>query len=581
MIESEKFGIGYFKTDMQDGMEIFVSVTPYFEYGPGIQRDGITAPRMTDPRSVDYIATNTGIQCDPNLNPTQDPYAQRMGTYTLYHHLRDFINAKGKEWRIVAVQSNGDLTMNPWHVAYIGKNTYVSNKQQKGIICGLFTKEDPNPNKEPVDKRTYRCLVKWNDEVCKQRRTNIKYEFLFLKFSLTEKDNFAYIGDPKYIDLNKTWLSELNCYDEKTKSYNITNYIEFAFSGKTIIKKGFLNPLSRAVDKFQDVRHVFNLPKVSASGSYEGIEVKKLNLGEYQLYSDLNARRLALFAPVIVDLSTKDSVKMNWVTVRNELIIKHHYTEVLEHPRNQNEFRRYPDDENKIEIFFPKATYPFGVIGIRSKNTGEMEEMVSFVSGGLSGRVGNTLEGIGDIMFNHFRCTDALVLDEGLDSFLLVNPKENNSYKYTNGKLLEKVLAFTKKLADEEDKDSTTFKITEQNLNDLRSKIPESILKKLENMKDREITGEKDFLKELKKEIKNDQTVEDCKLTIFENTKYRSGLKSYALNNKIFPNIDEEHNKIDNKTINYSDIFIVKPQRSQIRSVIIFAVPERVLQNLS
>ncbi|MCF6156716.1 MAG: hypothetical protein E3K36_16100 [Candidatus Brocadia sp.] len=71
MIESGKFGIGYFKIDMQDGMEIFLSVSLHFEYGPGIQRDGITAPRMTDPKSVDYIASNNPSNLlIKNLNAT-------------------------------------------------------------------------------------------------------------------------------------------------------------------------------------------------------------------------------------------------------------------------------------------------------------------------------------------------------------------------------------------------------------------------------------------------------------------------------------------------------------------------------
>lgn len=247
MVESEGFKTGYLKTDMGDGEEIFLSVTPGFEYGPGIQRDGITKPRMTHPQSIAYVCLSRGVTRKEGLPPTTKGYEQRVGTWTLYNHLREFVDKKGKDWRIIGVQSNGDLTANPWHVAYLG-DSHISDSQ-KGLFCGLFTDGDP---KEEIDRRVYRCLVKWNDEASKDRK--IKYEFTSLKMSSKKSGNVVNIEDPDY---DKSWLESVDCYDKGTG--NIAGCIEFALSGKTIVKKGYNIPILRAVDKFQDIRHILSL----------------------------------------------------------------------------------------------------------------------------------------------------------------------------------------------------------------------------------------------------------------------------------------------------------------------------------
>src|SRR5205085_875395 len=98
----------------------------------------------------------------------------------------------------------------------------------------------------------------------------------------------------------------------------------------------------------------------------------------------------------------------------------------------------------KVEIFFPHNVYPFGVLGLRQEPNGKASSLVCLSSGGLSGRVGNTLEGITRIMFDFFGCVDAMVLDEGYDVFFVNNPQDGaHGYKYTNEELLKKILAFT------------------------------------------------------------------------------------------------------------------------------------------
>src|SRR5215213_5488648 len=49
-----QFQIGFLVTQSADE-HLFLSVTEGFEHGPGIQRDGISKPRMTDPHSVPAV----------------------------------------------------------------------------------------------------------------------------------------------------------------------------------------------------------------------------------------------------------------------------------------------------------------------------------------------------------------------------------------------------------------------------------------------------------------------------------------------------------------------------------------------
>jgi hypothetical protein len=504
MIKQEGFKTGYLKIDMENGEEIFLSVTPGFEYGPGIQRDGITKPRMTHPQSIAYVSLNRSVTRKGGLPPTTNSYEQRVGTWTLYDHLREFIDKKGKDWRIMSVQSNGDLTANPWHVVYLA-DSHISNSQ-KGIFCGLFTDGDP---KEAIDRRIYRCLVKWNAEVSKNRR--IKYEFISLKMSSKERGNVVEIEDPDY---DKSWLEGIDCYDKGTG--NIARCIEFALSGKTIVKKGYNIPILRAIDRFQDIRHILGLIKVKAEGEYKGESVDEVYLGEYQLYSNLNERRAAMLSPVIVNLNIENSVTIDLDDALKKL--KSEHFKFMEkgkgRPVDRYQFREYPDDVDKIEIFFSHAVYPFGAIGMS-----EEKEIISFVSGGLGGRIGNTLEGIIDTMYYYFKCDNAMVLDEGFDSCLIVNPKkEDGSCEYSNEELLKRVLAFTKWRTYEDEREA----------------------------------------------------------------KVRLG--DWDLNREIFRKIDEddEHSEKSDKeykklkaTKGYQDIFLVEPKRSQIRSVIIYAIEER------
>ena len=90
MVENQVFNTGSLTLDAKTEL-IFVSVTPDYQKGPGIQRDGITPPRMQDPHAVPDITLPRLHQIAVRgLDSTTNAYEQRAGTWTLYHHLKEF-----------------------------------------------------------------------------------------------------------------------------------------------------------------------------------------------------------------------------------------------------------------------------------------------------------------------------------------------------------------------------------------------------------------------------------------------------------------------------------------------------------
>lgn len=505
MAKSEIFNTGDFRINT-NREHIFLSVTPACKHGPGIKRDGVTSPRMKDPHSVPEVTLAALSQIPtPHLDDTINAFEQRAGTWTLYQHLQEFHQKKGDDWLIIGAQGCGDLTMNPWHVAYIGKS-YIKNLQD--TVCGMLIDDD---YKEPIQNRVYRCLVKWTENAAK--KLDRQYEFLDLKFISLEKPNVIQIYDSK---IARNYGERLVTFDDYNGDLrNIAPCIEFALAGKTIIKKDHQIPLSTASDKFQDVRHIFSLPhQVKSSGHFREQEITTINLGEYQLYGDLNARRAALWGPIIIATDLSKSGKYFHIDLEElkQDLNNQNFKLVDESPRTVGEYCIHNDDKT-VEIYFPKNVYPFGVLGMHDN------EIICLSSSGLSGRIGNTLEGITRIMIDGFSCQEAMVLDEGFDVFQIINPvtnQTNSGFQYTNEELLDKVLAFTYEQMQEDILKSNQDPINADNLGG--------------NMRDWPLN--KDLLNEVEKEWQE----------------------------KMLTDLD------------YSDIFHVKPGRSQIRSVILFAV---------
>lgn len=504
---SERFDIGYLKIAAESGEEVFLSVTPSMRLGPGIQRDGVTPPRMTDPHTVRFVVGQNGHAEDPHeFPPTTNAYVQRAGTWTLFDHVRHFVESRGQEYRIIGVQSCGDLTMNPWHVA-------LAWEDGQPVLYHLATPGDPEDIHEPLYERTYRCLVKWKPGV-----KPYMYEFLDLKFHEMKRGFGALLVDTRCDQ----------CPDTPPKDVWITDDIEFALAGKPIVQKGRDISLANVIDQFQDVRHVFNVPTVPVhdlQGGSRGV----IQFGECILFKDLNARRGALTAPIIVDLNIADhglSVKLDQLS--QVLQKTYHYRISPDSPTRRGEFRKYSD--SAVEIFYPHNVYPFGVLG------GTRGRLVCLASGGLSGRVGNTLEGIIRIMYDFFGCEDAIVLDEGYDTFHILNPNikqketDPDNYAYSNDEVLRQVASFTRWRLQEDAKDCEVA--------------------------------------EAKKKDPKD--------------KYKLGanMREWPLNRQLFKDMEAfcEEKSIDMKPPKDLDVMAVEPRRSQMRAALIFAVKESSLR---
>ena len=433
MVRNQVFNTGSLTLDTEKE-QLFVSVTPDYQKGPGIQRDGITSPRMQDPHAVqDIMFPRLGRTAIPGLDSTTNSYEQRAGTWTLYHHLKEFYDQLGQDWLIIGAQGCGDLTMNPWHLAYLGPNYYINSLQNQ--LCGMFL---PGGYQEPINQRIYRCLVKWCDAMA--RHLGHRYEFLDLRFIMAGGANIIQINDPRVARRYDDFLRTLPGYDANLQ--NIAPFLEFALGGKTIIQQGDVVPLFTAIDRFQDVRHIFCLPgKIPCAGNFMKQAIDKIYLGEYQLYGDLNARRAALNGPIIVETQLISPGGFLNINLANPAVAREldeqQFKRVDFSPRRAGEYFPYPGGDT-VDIYFPKNIYPFGILGMSG------QRIICFASSGLGARIGNTLEGITLIMSDGFGAEEAMVLDEGYDVFQMINPMEDDhAFTYTNEKLLGRVLAFT------------------------------------------------------------------------------------------------------------------------------------------
>lgn len=424
-MDSRSFSVGYVKYDQAKGEEIFLSVTPGFEHGPGIQRDGVAPPHMTDPHSVAYVCNARGVKRRSRRRHLIKAHEQRAGTWTVYNHLKRFHDTLGKQgWRVVGVQGHGDLTMNYWHVAYCDQSEFGLEPK----FCRLDTTEDGQAI-EPYQDRTYRCLIKWKDRANRPS----KLEFHNVHFLTAGKGAGVTV-----------LLADENDED-------VTDKVSLAMAGKTIIENRIELPLDAIVDRYDDVRHIFALPEIAARAVYEGKDIRKAIFGEYALFNFLNVRRAALHAPVIIPLSPAGTLFFRLSKVLNTLKDRkfRRTSSQSEIPTLRGQYREYPGQKS-IDIFFPRNVYPFGVIGtpVPPSETQSSTEIVCLSSGGLSGRIGNTLEGITRIMYDFLACGEAMVLDEGLDVFQLVNTtdEETGLPKYTNEELLGAVARETSEL---------------------------------------------------------------------------------------------------------------------------------------
>jgi hypothetical protein len=199
--------------------------------------------------------------------------------------------------------------------------------------------------------------VKWNANAASiLKRT---YETTNFRFDHLSTGRWAVLAtDLDDIALYSEKFGELAEYNRAT--HDLAPLIEFSLAGKPIVERGVGISVSSAIDKFDDVRHIFSLPELTARGSYRGYTVSRVNFGEYQLFKDVNSRRAALYGPIIINLDITDSVVVEEEAV-SEMLKHRRYREIKESPTRRGQFAS--PLKSKLKSFYLTAFIPLASLG--------------------------------------------------------------------------------------------------------------------------------------------------------------------------------------------------------------------------
>lgn len=353
--------------DPDTGYELFVLFSPGTTNGPSISRTGKGSPTMTN--RIQVFADPTP---DPDLqrygNPIVDDKVRKKDLNNLKKKLKEeyiqvhyddlenqktyleiFGDAYKEEYSIVAMQGYGDLTMNLWNVGYV--NDRITGKPD---ILHLFD--------EPLDRRTYSCLIKWKDPV--------RYTIQNLKF-----DRFEF---------NREKTSNNVVINESGEG--IANKIEFAIFGQQLVKNNIIVPdLEDQIHQFADIRHVFQLPNINPREKLHGNDTgyprmyfgRKQNadvwFGEEQLLSSRNLRKAALRGSIELELDrpgvSSDALRAALLksgydeVPRGQRLITHQ--KLNERNKHTSEWKFVEDNPNRIEILLKENIYPCTMAGTR------------------------------------------------------------------------------------------------------------------------------------------------------------------------------------------------------------------------
>lgn len=391
------------------GETMFLSISRELEYGPGIIRNGVTAPSMLDPKER--------LKGNPRPRRITNPKKQRYGSWGIQQHLQEFAD-KMKDWLIVGAQGCADLTMNYWHVAY--RRDELTGNQPNYAYLNI-----PGDLAEPLLKRTYTCLIKWKESKWKgQSQQNVSNQVTV--------EEVKFVIPPRRI-----------CIKQRDGSFkDETEHIALAVSGKPIVRNSKVLDLGPYIDRWSDVRHIFTLPKVG-----------DIYFGE-QFLIDINRRRQALYSPVLVPRAIQRGPVLKFQLIKKALE-KEFYTDVRKEnrpPARPGEFGLCPEDDDFVDIFFRRSVYQFSAIGTKKRENNEPTSLVCLAIGGLQVRLGSTVEGVARSMADYGNCSDAMIFDEGFDVFQIVNPAKTNDkgdvvfdsrgrvvYKYSQNQILNAV----------------------------------------------------------------------------------------------------------------------------------------------
>lgn len=297
----------------------------------------------------------------------------RTGTMSVWEHQVRYLSQKpdGKE-RIVALLGNGNLTQNPYFIAWFGED-------------GLLTRL----KHEPISDRKYDCLVVDG---------NNKVTVELLRFH-----NNSNISD-------ETGWQAINVATGKV----LPDSTQVAFSGQRIVKDGQAmsrQELSEQIISgfFYDLRHVFRFPAVRSDTYWKDLALE-------QFYD-----RGSIDTDVVVKALNGEPITTRWkdltddeTSVRTALFNKGYNESANGMPGT------YTLDGSFINIVFLDSIYCHNVLGVDK----EEGNLCSMHVTGWSNNVGTTLQGLSQLAANVFQ--DAILLNNGGDVFYLINHDQND-----------------------------------------------------------------------------------------------------------------------------------------------------------
>ena len=338
---------------------------------------------------------------------------------------------------LIFMQGCGDLTMNNWNVAFITGDSF----EGKDTWCLL------HPPGEPLNDRTYSCLIKWSCpkdspdlmQIAEATRVVYPYQIARLRF--------------KGPSLEPGPANRHVFLDE----WPIGHLIEFAVYGKQVVKDGDIVRLQSTVAEYGDIRHVYKLPNLNRDESYDP-EATSYGIPEYAkrprnlfdasthddvwlgeaalVQGDRNLKVAGIVQPIQLDLRALGAPK-DWI----ELVLAREeskyntYSKAKAEPAKPGEWRWIAEGRRTwLEIFLLPNQYPCTMIGVKASDEGrgtppiegsvvDCERLFLLAHGHNYSWQGCTVVECAQYLCNKKESWNTLMLDEGNDVFQLVREK--------------------------------------------------------------------------------------------------------------------------------------------------------------
>ncbi len=313
----------------------------------------------------------------------------------------------GPAKEVVGQQGCGDLTMNLWNVAFVNSELLARRNEPKLIFL----------HKEPLDTRTYDCLVKWKPGSGHAPRVEIR-EMRFWA--------------------NATTVNEMASVFQGGEWIHSGDRIEFAVSNQQVIRDGKVADLGRITHQFGDFRHLLKMPNLNPKKSLEvKVQTKDTQttaqqidtgrprfyfgrtthddiwLGEAQFMDDVNLQRAAMQGPVFLS-RLYQGLGASMDQVRGAMYGAG-YTPPEDGRRElkRGEYRFASEDDALVEVFLKPNCYGWTMIGLNKA----CDEILCLASqGNPAADTGYSLAEAAEAL-RAAGAHNALLMDEGADVF--------------------------------------------------------------------------------------------------------------------------------------------------------------------